>query len=186
MQRIAPCLAALALLAAHPAAAQTAATPVEGARVRVAAPDAAPSRWVVGTVVAGAPDSLTLLRADTRERFSVHRSDVDAVQVSRGHRPTGRTVARYAGIGALVGVTTGALLGVVSYEADRGEGLDVVSQGEMAAIGAWVIGAAGTVVGGVVGWRRSGEQWAEVPFRAAPSVAVQRDGGVGVALSVRL
>lgn len=187
MRYVACCLAVLALLAARPAASQVRALE-EGTRVRVAptpAPGATSARWIVGTVLASGPDSLTLLRADTREPFSLHRGEVGAVQVSVGVRRTGPTIARHALVGAAVGASTGALLGVASYESERGEGLDVVSRGKMAAIGAGAIGLSGTAIGALLGWRMSGERWADVPFRATPSVAV-RPGGVGVALSLRL
>lgn len=184
MRQITLCLAALALLSATPAASQVRALE-EGTRVRVApAAGVAQDRWIVGTVLASGPDSLTLLRADTRQPVSLHRRDVDAVQVSAGRRRTGPTVARHALVGAFIGVTAGALLGVASYEIDDSE-WDIVSRGEMAAIGAGTLGLAGTAIGGVVGWRKSGERWADVPFRATPVVAVRPDGTVGITLSLR-
>lgn len=186
MRYVACGLAVLALLAARPAASQVRALE-EGTRVRVLpAPSVAPERWIVGTVLASGPDSLTLLRADTREPFSLHRGEVHAVQVSVGVRRTGPTIARHALVGAVVGASTGALLGVASYESERGEGLDVISRGEMAAIGAGAIGLTGTAIGALLGWRVSGERWDDVPFRATPSVAVRPGCGVAVAMSLRL
>lgn len=182
MRCIACCLAVLALLAARPAASQVRALE-EGTRVRVA-PTSAPARWIVGTVLASGPDSLTLLRADTREPFSLHRGEVDAVQVSVGVRRTGPTIARYALVGGAIGASAGALLGAMD-DTDEGE-WEILSRQEMMLIGAVFVGGAGTVVGGLVGWQSAGERWAGIPFGATPTVALRPGGGVGVALSLKL
>lgn len=174
------CLAALALLAALPAASQER-LPEEGARVRVAPSwRVSGSHWIVGTVVASDPDSLTVLRADTREPFTVHRRDINTLQVSAGHEPTLVTVARYAVIGAAAGATTGALLGAALH---RKEDTYFGRQGA-ALIGAVVVGFPSYIIGGVVGWGMSGERWVGVPV--TPTAAVSPGGGVGVALSLKL
>lgn len=191
MRRIACSLAALALLAGpSTAAAQTAAerTPAveEGARVRfLPGLTVSRSRWIEGTVVSASADSLTLLRAGGREHVSVHRGEIYSLQVSAGHRSTGPSLARSVGLGALVGATAGTALGVAAYEADRGQGLLIMRRRDVAAIGAVALGAVGAAVGGLVGWQNRGEQWADVPARPGPSVAVRPDGGVGVSLSLR-
>lgn len=186
MRRIAFCLATLALLAARPAVSQVRSLE-EGTRVRVSpAASVSSARWVVGTVLASGPDSLTLLRADTRQPLSLHRDEIDAVQVSAGTRPTGATMARYALVGTVIGASAGALLGVAAYEQDRESGWEILSRGDMAAIFGVTGGLSGAGIGGLLGWRSSGEQWASVPLPASPSVAVRPGGAVGVTLSLKL
>lgn len=181
MRRIACCLAALALLAARPAASQVH-VPDEGDRVRLAPSwRVSGERWVVGTVVASGPDSLTLLRADTREPFTVHLRDINTLQVSAGVRPTGITVLTYAGIGGLSGAATGAALGAALYD-DRDQ-YQLFDRAGSAYLGAVLLGAPSFIIGGVVGWAASGERWAGVPV--TPAVAVSPGGGMGVALSLK-
>lgn len=181
MRHLTFCLAALALLAPRPAASQER-VPNEGDRVRLAPSwRVSGSRWIVGTLVASGPDSLTVLRADTREPFTVHRRDINTLQVSAGFRATAPTVARYAGIGATAGAAVGALLVAATYEETDH---DLFSRKGTIMLGALLVGTPSLVIGGMLGWGASGERWASVPV--TPAIAVSPGGGVGVALSLKL
>jgi hypothetical protein len=157
---------ALALLAAAaaPSSAQIPSALTEASRVRVTMAD---SRTIMGTVVRLRDDTLTLAtRSGGLERIPWNA--VRAIEATRGR--AGR-IGRYAGGGAIIGITVGvgAVIGC-----DDSDGF-IISCSSMAPalIGAGML--LGAVVGAVVG--ASGpERWERLPIRAGVGAVPTSDG----------
>ncbi len=89
-----------------------------------------------------------------------------------------------AGIGLLIGAFSGALIGLAS--GDDPSGFLSFTAGEKAALGAFVFGGLGGVIGLIAGTASPGERWEEVPLvRLRVGFAPQRDGRLGIGASVR-
>ena len=151
-----------------------------GARIRVTAtPYALKNR--TARVLGVRADSL-LLQVAPAETLTVALAGVTQLDVSTGRR---RHTLRGAGIGAAVGVASGALLGYAS--GDDPPGLFAMSASGKAALGAATLGVTGLVVGGVVGALRVSDRWTSVPLgtaQATPSLQVGRGGArLGMAMS---
>ena len=160
-----------------------AAQPVQlhsGARIRITAtPYALENR--TARVLSIRNDSL-LLQLAPAETLTVAVAGVTKLDVSTGRS---RHTLMGAGIGAVVGVASGALLGYAG--GDDPPGLLAMSASGKAALGAATLGVTGLVVGTVVGALRVTDRWTSVPLGAAqatPSLQVGRGGArLGVAVS---
>lgn len=141
-------------LAATATAAMAQAPVTTGAKVRVAV---APSRARrPATVVSTTRDTLVLRFDDATRRVPV--DSIVRLDVATG---THRHPWRGMGIGALAGTVTGVTIGLASGN-DK-EGFIRFSGGEKAVMAGTVLGAAGGVVGLVVGSLTVHDTWVSVP-----------------------
>jgi hypothetical protein len=140
---------------ASPAGAASAVAP--GARVRVTSPGGEPR---VGTLVALTPDTL-VARWAAGDSGAVALAQVTGLEVSRGLRAR---PWQGAGYGLLTGAGIGGVIGLVSYRGCGGRDncIESGNAGTNAAAAALVIGAAGALVGGVVGALSRSEAWQPV------------------------
>ncbi len=89
-----------------------------------------------------------------------------------------------AGIGLLAGAFSGAFIGLAS--GDDPPGFFSFTAVEKAALGAFVLGGLGGVIGLIAGTVSPGEAWEQVPLvRLRLGFAPQRDGRLGIGASVR-
>jgi hypothetical protein len=168
-RRRAPLVAALALLAAPPAARAAAAQPLApDTRARITAAGA--KRPVAGLLRPAGADSVAVHDSGGRPLAVVARGDVRRVEVSRGRESRGAAFRRGALRGGLIGAGVGAFSGWFSETCrDRDGDLRTcetnVSHAAQIAGGA----AAGAVLGAVIGGfvARPRERWAaaELPAR---------------------
>lgn len=150
-----------------------------GARVRATGPAAGS---VVGRLLAVNGDTLQVVRDAGRDTVSIAASRLTSLDLS-----TGRHKRRWAGAayGLFGGAVVGAAVGAITYRKQTcapevwfcdmgGRGLDV-------AAGAVLFGAAGTVVGAIVGGGRT-DSWRRVLPResARLRLVVPRAGGRSV------
>jgi hypothetical protein len=155
-------LSAVALMAPLPALSQLSGPdPVlavdAGSRVRIAAPVFG-SKKQVGTVMSLTGDTLVLRQGATTPNRSVARSDITALEVSRG---THTRKAKGALWGTLIGAGSGAILGYALYKEpkcnNQGFGCGITfgpdSRGSNAAFSAVGGGIVGLLVGTLVGMR---------------------------------
>jgi hypothetical protein len=108
---------------------------------------------------------------------------VTELSVSRGRRPAGTRALRGAGVGLVIGGVGGAVIGFASGD-DSGGFISFTAE-EKALMAGTLMGAAGAVVGTVVGLLSRDEQWEAVPLnsiRGGPSV----DGGMTIGYAIRL
>lgn len=150
----------------------------QGDRIRVGAPQAFRDP-VVGTLVGRPPGMLSIARASgRRDTVDIPVSLITTVEVSRGQLEPSQGLRRGVTRGLAAGVVVGAVLGGILALGQEARSEDT-SVDELTATlgGAAVLGAAGAVVGGVVGTRKR-ERWERVPrpavtFRGgSPAVTV--------------
>ena len=151
-----------------------------GTRIRITAtPYALKNR--TARVLSVRNDSL-LLQVAPADTLAVALAGVTQLDVSTGRR---RHTLQGAGIGALAGVASGALLGFA--DGDDPPGFLSMTASEKAALGGATLGVAGLVIGTVVGALKVSDRWTSVPIGAAPvtpSLQVGRSGArLGVAMS---
>lgn len=150
-------LLALSLGLAAPAAAQHAppSAPEPGARLRVFAPERAPSRCV-GSLETLTPDSVVLL-THRGARCAYPRAAPLRVEQSLGAEPAGMVVLRRSMAGAGIGVVAGLLLANCPGSCGDGYG------GGLAPAFAGVLGASGALLGALWGLAFPVEEWAPLP-----------------------
>lgn len=157
-------LVASVLLAALPrvAAAQGNGLPSPGERIRVADAPGSGHR-VVGSVVRSDADTIGIA-TEAGSVVAIPGSSLSQYEVSRGLRSA---FGRGLGLGALVGVIGGSVVGLAAAEDDGfcNTGCAVVGGGIL-------FGAAGAVVGGIVGAGSHYEKWERVD-RAGPGLVVR-------------
>ena len=118
-------------------------------------------------------------RAPTKT-LAVARADVTRLEVSTGRR---RHTWRGAGIGALVGVTSGAFVGYASGDDGGWCCFTAEAKAVMTGVG---LGGLGAVIGAVVGSLTRSDRWISVPLgsaEATPRLQVGR-GRAGLAVVV--
>jgi hypothetical protein len=135
-----------------------------GDRVRVTTvnPDSSMgTRRATGVVQSLAEDHLTVAWGNGR-RSTLTNAEISRLDVSMGAKPY---VWRGMGLGLLGGVVVGAAIGAVRYERsdflDFGIGVEMLGH-------AVIVGAAGTVVGGVIGAMGRRERWSRLEPRVDP------------------
>jgi hypothetical protein len=176
-----PMLLALATVCT-PLAAQSELPITTGDRIRVSVPDAyrAP---VVGTLVARAPDVLTVARTrqGVADTVNIPMALVRSVEVSRGRLSGGQGVRRGLVRGLAAGAMVGAALGgIQSMGIDEREGNDVSEVGEAAKMAAQ-FGAIGLVAGGLFGMRER-ERWERLSLPTVNVGAGAQPGSVALSL----
>ncbi len=172
MHRIALFIAAVAVAGPTLLAAQAHDSIARGSHIRLSVPVLS-GDLITGTVIA-IDDRRILLRPDDAPVFggdslSVQSSDIQSIQVNRGPRARGPSTLGYGVLGSLAGAATGALIWpLVSSSAclpqnvakDGGTGcLGGLLDGGKRRDGALMFGAAGAVIGAVVGYLTSGPRW---------------------------
>ena len=151
----------VALLLPLPATGQIAAPPPT--RVRVI--DVLGKRYTGRLLSTIDADPLEVL--DAGRTLSVRRFDVVSVELGE-RRGRGTGFVRKGLVGAVAGAAGGAL---VTSIANRGnsEGVESVTTGEAALVGAFVFGFLGFVGGGVAGLVRPGYRWTSISLAAVPT-----------------
>lgn len=173
-----PFASLLACLLAVPrvAAAQANGLPSPGERIRVADTPGSGHR-VVGSVVRSDADTIGIA-TESGSVVAIPGRSLSRYEVSRGLRSG---FGRGLGLGALVGAVGGSLLGMAAVDDD---GFCNTACGLVG--GAVLFGAAGAVVGGIVGASSHYEKWEKVE-RTGPGLVVRPGPAerVEVGLSLR-
>lgn len=166
--------AMLELLALPDARAQEPPVLVPGTRARITESGERSARR--GTIVTSGPDTVTMRLDWSEKTIALSRAAITRVEVSQGLH--GHTAAGI-GIGFLAGFGVGAVVGYNSCGScggEEGPALDALAWGG-------ILGAAGMLVGGVVGAHYKTDRWEEVPPTRWRLGAVPARGGVAIALS---
>lgn len=180
-------LLALSLLAATAdAPAESAENVPAGTRVRVQA-----SRKLIGLVVASDPERLRILVDQDHTVVDVPVADIRSLHLSQGRRSRTDSALRRAGWGLLIGVTSGAAMGLAmgsdQCTPDPDYWFDCVltfSAGDKA-VGLGVLGGAlGFTLGAISGVAQPGEKWERVSRVRARLALQPHRRGLGVALSL--
>ena len=198
MYRIALFIAAVALAGPTLLAAQAHDSVARGSHVRLSVP-ALSGDLITGTVIA-IDDRRILFRPDDPRVFrgdslSVQFSDIQSIQVNRGPRARGPSTLGYGVLGSLAGAATGALIWpLVSSSAclpqnvpeDSGTGcLWGLLDGGKRRDGALMFGAAGAVIGAVVGYLTSGPRWEDIGGENVSVTITPRVSGVEIKTAIR-
>lgn len=152
----------------------------KGVRVRITESH---GHTVTGSFVASTSDSLTVIADGASALRSTPSGQITNVEVSTGrNRGQGAIIKGFRGLA--IGIVSGAVIGAVSYSKPApktctpssndifGLGcalsnacLFACSRKETAGIGGFLGGAAGLVIGTVVGIATGHESWTSIPFR---------------------
>jgi hypothetical protein len=132
-----------------------------GARVRLVQSDSI-TRSQAGAVVAVRPDGMTLRRDHPGDTLAIGFAGIQRLDLSRGRHG-------HALIGLGLGAVGGALLGVAIGSANSGSNgsYQIFSKSDNEVAGAVLFGAAGALVGTVVGAFIRTERWHTVWLRSA-------------------
>ena len=169
----------LALALPAPGAAQRAAELPVGARVRVY--PRGPFEPAAGVVVRASRDTLWVRHDQHADTAAIALDQLARVDLSRGPQPRAR---RGAGLGFVAGALAGALWGAASYKGCQAPQpcIDFAgSNSASATAGAVVVGAAGAVIGALVGAQVRREGWRPVPLERVGAHA--RPAGRGHAMA---
>jgi len=167
-------------------AAQDAALPAPGTRVRLHLQptngDSQGGAKRVGTLMRWSTDTVVLSTSGGAAEVPVPRAAIGRMDVSRG-RSRGRSALKGAGIGAGIGIATGAILGAALYEESDCAEVCILSdsRGDDALLGGALGGILGIPIGGIVGALNAGERWQRVPLQPRIGVTPLR-GGLRVAV----
>jgi len=169
-------IACLLLAISREAAAQNKGLPSPGERIRVTDASGAGHR-IVGSVVRSDADTVGIA-TDSGRVVAIAGHSLSRYEVSRGMRSG---FGRGLGLGALVGAVGGSLIGMAAADND---GFCNSACGLVG--GAVLFGAAGAVVGGIVGASSHYEKWEKVD-RTGPGLVVRPGPAerVQVGLSLR-
>ncbi len=198
MHRIALFIAAVALAGPTLLAAQAHDSVARGSHIRLSVP-ALSGDLITGTVIA-IDDRRILLRPDDarvfrRDSLSVQSSDIRSIQVNRGPRARWPSTLGYGVVGSLVGAAAGALTWpLVSSSAclpqdvaeDSATGcLEALIDGGKRRDGALMFGAAGAVIGAVVGYLTSGIRWENIGGESVAVTITPKVSGVRIKIAIR-
>jgi hypothetical protein len=132
--------------------------------------------------VDGASDSALSVRNAAGEVSTVPVTSLSRVRVSLGARSRGRGALRMGGFGLLGGVVTGVVMGLADGD-DPPAMFFSFTAGEKAVMAGSLLGAAGGLLGGVIGAIAPGERWQNVSIGDARAAGAE--GGVSVSYNVR-
>ena len=160
MRRAAIFCTVMSLLSLSRTAAQE---PGQRIRVRI---DSAPSRWVVGTLIAQDRDSLRLLIAGESQSVSLARSAVRRMQVSHGHsRAVVDGLAAGFGLGFIVGANAAGRRESSRVCPNDLSGLCAIEMEADFAQSGVTAGAIGGLMGAVAGFAVRTQRWESVAVR---------------------
>jgi len=132
-----------------------------GSRVRISSPVLG-RRMQTGSVLSATSDTLVFVAAKQSTSTSIGTPNIVGMDVAHG---THTTKLKGALMGFALGAGSGALLGAVTYKRPRCDPdvwcIDMFGQGGTAAVGAFLGGVSGTIVGLVIGSRPS-DNWVPV------------------------
>jgi hypothetical protein len=167
----------------HPALGQPAPPIGPGARVRVSHTDRCCASPQKGALVSVSVDSV-VIRTSRQSQTDVIPLPRRAVSSFALGYQSGRHTGRGATIGAVTGVLVGAGLGLTSNCEDD----DICKSFRplYAGIGGVLVGAAGLVLGTVIGYSIVREEWVPVPLPERVGIAPTPGGGLAVRLALRL
>lgn len=148
---------------------------VPGARIRVSAPSFSRDR-LIGTVASKSADTLVVKVENGAAPLSIPLVSITRLEVSRGKVARGVNALKGAGIGLLVGAGVGVVAGLVIDDPQNNE----ITAGAWALFGAGVLGGAGLLTGGIVGFARSNERWKKVPLERVRLGLAPHDGRVAL------
>ena len=169
-----------------------------GSHIRLSVP-ALSGDLITGTFIA-IDDRRILLRPDDAPLFggdslSVQSSDIQSIQVNRGPRARWPSTLGYGIVGSLAGAAAGALMWpLVSSSACLPQGvakdsaigcLEVLADGGKRRDGALMFGAAGAVIGAVVGYLTSGPRWEDIGGENVSVTITPRVSGVEIKTAIR-
>ncbi len=193
MHRITLFIAAVVLAGPTLLTAQAHDSVARGSHIRLSVP-ALSGDLITGTVIAiddrrilFRPDDARVFRGDS---LSVQFSDIQSIQVNRGPRARGPSTLGYGVLGSLAGAAAGALIWpLISSSAclpqdvteDSATGcLEALIDGGKRRDGALMFGAAGAVIGAVVGYITSGPRWENIAGESVSVTITPRVSGVGI------
>ena len=169
-----------------------------GSHIRLSVP-ALSGDLITGTVIA-IDDRRILIRPDDARVFggdslSVQSSDIQSIQVNHGPRARWPGTLGYGVLGSLAGAATGALIWpLVSSSAclpqhiaeDSAIGcLRLLADGGKRRDGALMFGAAGAVIGAIVGYLTSGPRWEKIGGENVSVTITPRVSGVEIKTAIR-
>ena len=198
MHRITLFIVAVALAGPTLLAAQAHDSVARGSHIRLSVP-ALSGDLITGTVIA-IDDRRILLRPDDAPVFggdslSVQSSDIQSIQVNRGPRARWPSTLGYGVVGSLAGAAAGALIWPLvsssaclpqDVAADSAKGcLQAFLDGGKRRDGALMFGAAGAVIGAVVGYLTSGPRWENIGGESVSVRITPRVRGVRIKTVIR-
>jgi len=198
MHRIVIFIAAGALAGPTLLAAQARDSIARESHIRLSVP-ALSGDLITGTVIA-IDDRRILFRPDDARVFrddslSVQSSDIQSIQVNRGPRTRWPSTLGYGVLGSLAGAAAGALIWpLVSSSAclpqevagDNATGcLESLLDGGKRRDGALMFGAAGAVIGAVVGYLTSGPRWENIGGESVSVTITPKVSGLGIKTAIR-
>ena len=198
MHHIVLVIAAVALAGPTLLAAQAHDSIARGSHVRLLVP-ALSGDLITGTVIA-IDDRRILLRPDDARVFggdslSVQFSGIQSIQVNRGPRARWPSTLGYGVLGSLAGAAAGALIWPLvsssaclpqDVAADNATGcLETLVDGGKLRDGALMLGAAGAVIGAVVGYLASGPRWEYIGGESVSVTITPQVSGVGIKAAIR-
>ena len=199
MHRITLFIAAVAVAGPTLLAAQAHDSIARGSHIRLSVPVLS-GDLITGRVIAiddrrilFRPDDARVFRGDS---LSVQLSDIQSIQVNRGPRDRGPSTLGYGALGSLAGAAAGALIWpLVSSSAclpqnlpeDRATGclVEGLLDGGKRRDGALMFGAAGAVIGAVVGYLTSGPRWENIGGESLSVTITPRVRGVRIKTVIR-
>ena len=198
MHRIALFIAAVAVAGPTLLAAQAHDSIARGSHIRLSVPVLS-GDLITGRVIA-IDDRRILFRPDDARVFGgdslwVQSSDIQSIQVNRGPRARWPSTLGYGVVGSLAGAAAGALIWpLVSSSACLPQGiakdsaigcLEVLADGGKRRDGALMFGAAGAVIGAVVGYLTSSPRWENIGGENVSVTITPRVSGVEIKTAIR-
>ncbi len=158
------------------------APPIEtGGRIRVTAPTLGVDK-LVGTSVEADATRIRVQADDQASPMTISLADMTRLEVSQGRKSN---ALKGLLIGSIVGVSTGAILGLAASLAESYDNPCADNEVECVAVGAAAFGVTGALVGLGIGALLKSERWEEVPLdRLRVNIVPHRDGRFALGLSV--
>ena len=175
-------LAALPLLIPLQSITAQQAPPIEtGSRIRVTAPTVGADK-LAGVCVEADATRIRVQVDDQAAPMTISLTDVTRLEVSQGRKSN---ALKGLLIGSIVGVSTGAILGLAASLTESSENPCEGNAPACAAGGAAAFGVTGALVGLGIGALTKSERWEDVPLdRLRVNIVPLRDGRFALGLSV--
>ncbi|HXV12568.1 MAG TPA: hypothetical protein VEC56_00045 [Candidatus Krumholzibacteria bacterium] len=165
-----------ALVTAAEVGAQESASIVPGERIRLRS--SAASSWIVGNYL-GTEGDRVRVQTEAAAPHLASTSSISELEVSRGSKS-------HAGRGAIIGMTVGAVGGIVAIVMDDQDNADGSSNSfnGMDALAVPLFAALGAGVGALVGGMMRAEQWVPMSKTSLSIGPASRTMPIGVALTI--